>query len=104
MITYDYDQFIEDINSGRIAEVYFSVKGYGHYRSCYIKRYPDRLKSGYPFMKIEVCLTSDGSESAYFVNTFRDNNKFFKMGRSRGACTFKDIWNQIEISKIVYNE
>ena len=103
MIQYDYNQFIDDINSGKIAEVYFSVKGYGHYRNCYIKRYPDTLKSGYPFMKIEVCLTLDGSESAYFVNTFRDNNKFFKI-KGKGAYTFKDIWKLIEIKEIIYND
>ena len=99
---YDYEQFIQDINSGKIKEVYFCVKGYGHYRNCYIKRYPDTLKSGYKFMKIEVCLTSDGTEMAYFVNTFSDNNKFFKI-KGKGAFTFKDIWNKIEIREIIYN-
>lgn len=102
MIKYDYNQFVEELNSGKIKEVYFSVKNYGHYRNCYVKRYPDTFRNGDKFMKIEVCLTTDGSEKAYFVDTFRDDNKLFKM-KGIGAFTFKDIWSRIQINKIVYN-
>lgn len=103
MIKYDYKQFIKEINSGRITEIYFAVKDYAHYSNCYIKKVVRTIPNGKQFTDVEVCLTPDGVERVSFLDTLKEDYKLFSMGR-KGTFTLKQMWDKLEINKIVYSE
>lgn len=102
MINYDYKQFIKEINSGVITEMYFAVHDYAHYKNCYIKRFVDVYRDGSEHVRIVVSLHPDG-EGTWCYTKFEEDRKLFKMGR-QGTFTLKGIWNKLDIYKIVYGE
>ena len=102
MITYDYNRFIKEINSGVITEMYFAVKDYAHYKNCNIKRVVDTYRDGSEHVRIVVRLHPDG-EGTWCYDKFEENCKLFKMGR-QGTFTLEGIWRKLEIYKIVYSE
>ena len=101
MISHEYEEIIDGINSGRIKLVRFYVDKYSHYKNCTIKRIEEKFPNGKSFFVIEVNPTKDFSEKVSFLESFEENAKLFKLGR-KGRFTLKQLWSQIVILEIVY--
>ena len=97
-----YQQFIDEINSGKIIKAEFQVKNYAHYKHCSIERITDVLKNGNSIVRIDVKLTNDESEHIGFYKVFKENFKLFNMG-CKGMFTLKQMWDEIEFIKIDYS-
>ena len=103
MIT--YKEMIDGVNNGTIEDVHFSIKGYGHYRSCHLKRvYSEyELSDKRPFEYIELILTDDGSEYSRYYGPFQDKEKVFHI-KGKGRFTLKEVFKSVEIISITYHE
>ena len=95
-----YQQFIDEINNGKIIKAVFQVKDYAHYRCCSIERIIDFFPSGNSMARIDVRLTKD-SERVGFLEIFKEDCKLFKMGR-KGTFTLKQMWDRIDFISIDY--
>lgn len=96
-----YEEFIKDINSGKIGKVKFSVQDYNHYRSCTIERCDRKIVimgREVILKNIKVRLTNDNSELYNFYKTFNEDMKLFKIGKQK--FTLKQMWNRITITEI----
>ena len=71
-----YQQFIDEINSGKILKAVFKVKDYAHYKNCSIERITNVLKNGNAVVTIYVKLTKD-SEQVGFFKIFDEKYKLF---------------------------
>lgn len=95
-MTYSYENFINEINSGKIQKISFSIKDYFHYRNCRIERGQHNWSNC-----IIVTLTNDNSEGYEFFYKFNEKCKLFKIGNAK-TLTLKQIWDRVEISSIEY--
>jgi len=91
IINYTYDAFISDLKNGKIKKIEFSVKGYGHYKSCAITCESAITKAG---KLITVSLAKN--EGCEFYGDFNEAEKLFHI-TGKGDFTLKQIWNDIEI-------
>ena len=82
MIQCSYREVIDGLNSGEIKSIRFCVNNYSHYNNCAITRTEQMLPNGKSFCLIEVTLTKDSSEKTTFLDSFIENTKLFKMGKS----------------------
>ena len=99
-----YDEFIEGINNpNKIKQMDFYINGYGHYNSCSIGRYIEKVKGIGKILnwRITCILTKDHSEDVSFFKVFNEDYKLFSFG-SKGKFTLKDVWNKVVITKIEY--
>ena len=101
MESLSYQQFIDELNRGKIIKAVFQVKNYTHYKSCSIERITNVLKNGNSIVTINVKLTNDESERVGFFKTFHEKYKLFNMGR-KGTFTLKQMWDKIEFISIEY--
>ena len=95
-----YRQFVDDLNNSIIAEVYFEVVGYPHYKNCKIFRKYDTLRNGNVISLIRVELTNDKSELVSFMDEFNESYKLFRI-KGKGTFTLQQLWPQIRIIKII---
>ena len=95
----EYQALINDLNTEKIQGFRFSVKNYGHYRNCVIKRVNEIMPNGKVVTLILAKLTEDGAEKISYFSDFNDAHKIFNMGR-KGKFTLKEIWDRIEILEI----
>ncbi|MCH5147884.1 MAG: hypothetical protein J1G05_00795 [Clostridiales bacterium] len=100
MNTLTYQQFIDEINNGKIIKAVFQIKDYAHYRCCSIERIIDVFPSGNSMIRIDIRLTKD-SERVGFLEKFNEKYKLFDMGR-KGTFTLKQMWDRIEFISIDY--
>lgn len=103
MKSLSYQQFIDEINNGKILKALFQVKNYAHYRNCLIERTTDIINNGKSIVcldYISVKLTND-SEHYSFSEKFDEEIKIFNMGR-KGTFTLKQMWDKIEFISIDY--
>lgn len=98
---YNYREIIDALNSGEITEIIFSVKNYNHYNNCHIKRVSEALRNGNELVWIAVQLTKDNSELTSFYKTFDERYKLFRIRNQK--FTLEQIWESIQIAKIVYS-
>ncbi len=91
----DYNQFIDNINSGAINKITFCVKGYAHYKNCTIERIVEVFRGKQIFL-IRVKLTNDNSEMISFYGRFNEDEKIFKI-TGKGKFTLKQMWKDIQI-------
>ncbi|MDE7168479.1 MAG: hypothetical protein K2O28_06520 [Clostridia bacterium] len=109
MQSLSYQQFIDDINSGKIIKAVFQVKDYAHYRCCSIERIVDIFPNGNSMVRIDVKLAKSYYVGEYghivghfgFFGKFKEDRKLFKMGRN-GTFTLKQMWDRIEFTSIDY--
>ncbi len=109
METLSYQQFIDDINNGKITKAIFRVKDYAHYDFCTIESIVDVFPSGKPLVRIDVKLAKDYYIGQYghifgnfsFYEKFKEERKIFSMGR-KGTFTLKQMWDRIEFISIDY--
>lgn len=97
-----YKDFISDLNGGKIAEMNFSIDGYGHYKNCSVtvEDSVDFLREGTrPLIRFH--LTKDLSERIYFYGDFNEEEKIFTI-KGKGKFTLRDIWNKVIITNVVY--
>ncbi len=97
---YEYRQIIDDLNTGKISAICFSITNYTHYKHCVIERKVNILPNGKSLILISVKLTQDHTEDVAFLGKFKEDEKIFKMGR-KGAFTLKEIWKFVDIMQIV---
>lgn len=92
-----YEQFINELNSGKIKKMSFLVKGYGHYKNCSIV--------------LENAITNDGkiitvtlakNEECTFYGNINESEKLFNI-KGKGTFTLKEMWDKLEIKEIVRN-
>ena len=100
---YEYKEIIKGLNQGLIKEFIFCVKDYAHYKKCSIRNVLDLLPSGNIIKRIEVNLTQDDTERVSFFKEMNEEYKLFHMGR-RGTFTLKQMWRNIEILNIKFDE
>ncbi len=99
----NYDDFLEKINKKAGFELHFCIKNYAHYKNCCIKRVvdcPAPHNTSLQIERIEITLTDDAFEKLSFYEKFKEEYKLFKFGK-RGSFTLKQLWNQVEIKKII---
>jgi len=104
-----YQQFIDDINSGKISKAVFQVKDYARYRCCSIERIADVFPNGNSMVRIDVKLAKNYNVGQYghiygnfgFSEKFEEDCKLFKMGR-KGTFTLQQMWDKIEFISINY--
>ena len=94
----EYDEFIKLINGDSFSYVLFEVSGYPHYKRCTIQKYKDDHVKGNWFF--EVILSSRPSEKVVFMDSFKESDKLFYLGRKLGTQTLKQVWNRIIIHEI----
>lgn len=97
----NYQEFIENINTGKIKQISFSIANYPHYKHCTIKSVVNSTTDGNLLRIIWVELTNDNSEKMGFLKKFKENYKLFDFKR-KGKFTLKQLWNQIIINSIEY--
>lgn len=102
MESLSYQQFIDEINEGKIIRAVFQVENYAHYNNCLIERVTDVLHNGNPLVTISVKLTRDKSEHVGFYKVFNEEFKLFKIGR-QGKFTLKQMWDKIKFIEIDYD-
>ena len=103
MISLSYQQFIDEINNGKIIKTVFQVKDYAHYNNCLIERATDIINNGKSIVHIDyisVKLTKD-SEHYSFLEEYDEGIKIFDMKR-KGKFTLKQMWDRIEFISIDY--
>ena len=102
LMKYSYEYIINNLNEGIIESVVFSVKNYSHYKKCKISRIIDINGNNKQFIRIEVKLVEDNTETISFCEKFKNDYKLFKLGR-KGSFSLNQIWENIEILQINYN-
>lgn len=95
-----YQQFIDEINNGKIVKAVFQVKDYAHYKCCSTERKEHVFSNGNSMVFIDVKLTKD-SEQVSFYKTFNEKYKLFNM-RRKGSFTLKQMWDKIKFISIDY--
>lgn len=100
-MNYNYEEFINDLNNGKIESILFSIQNYSHYKNCSIKRCIDITYNKKQLISIKVKLVKDDSETVSFYKKFNENYKLFKFGR-KGSFTLKQLWDKIVILDIKY--
>ena len=96
---YEYQQIIDDLNTGKISAIRFFIKNYTHYKNCIIERKIDIIPNGKSIVLISVKLTEDRTEDVSFLKTFKEDEKLFKMGK-KGTFTLKEAWKFVDIIQI----
>ena len=97
----NYEEIVNNLNSGKIESILFSINKYAHYQKCSIKRYIDYVDNGKYIVRIEVKLAEDDSETISFYKCFKEDCKLFRFGR-KGSFTLKQIWDNVQILQINY--
>ena len=109
METLSYQQFIDEINNGKIVKAVFQVKDYTRYKYCTIEREENILQDGRCQVSFPVKLAKNYNIGQYgyvygnflFFGKFEEDCKLFKMGR-KGTFTLKQMWDRIEFISIDY--
>lgn len=108
MESLSYQQFIDELNRGKIIKVVFKVKNYAHYKNCSIESEVFTFNTGESVINFHVKLAKSYEvqcghiyENFLFFGKFDENRKLFKMGR-RGTFNLKQMWDKIEFISIEY--
>lgn len=109
MESLSYQQFIDEINNGKIVKAIFQVNDYARYKCCSIERVVDVFPSGNSIVRIDVKLAKSYYIEEYghifghfgFLNKFDEKCKLFKMGQ-KGTFTLKQMWDRILFISIDY--
>ncbi len=96
---YSYDDLIEKLNNGEIKGFKFCIKDYGHYKNCELKRTDFVDPSHESYFIIEFIRTADMSEYTRFYGKFKDNEKWFNLGKI-GNFTLQQVWKRVEIKEV----
>ncbi|MBQ7761821.1 MAG: hypothetical protein IJ400_07180 [Clostridia bacterium] len=92
-----YEDFISALARGFFKKVYFSVKGYGHYKNCVVTYESVPVSEMTKYGKIITFTLAKGEECVYFGD-FNEEEKLFHI-KGKGDFTLKQMWKDIEIKE-----
>lgn len=96
-----YEELIDMLNRCDLSRLEFSVKGYGHYKSCVITCEKTPVSEITKHGKI-ITFTLARDERVTCYGNLNEEEKLFKI-KGKGAFTLKEMWNKVEIKNIELN-
>ncbi len=95
---FSYEDFISALERGFFKKVYFSVKGYGHYKNCSVTCETTPVSEITKVGKIIIFSLAKGEECTFFGD-FNEDEKLFHI-KGKGSFTLKEMWKNIEINEV----